>query len=407
VEPTDTHSKTRQQRALFAVAVAELLALTLWFSASAVAPQLEELWSLSTSQSVGLTLAVQIGFVAGALGLAVLGIPDRFNSRRIFVISGLIGAAANALLIGLDGNVFLLALGLRALTGAALAGVYPSGLKVMAGWFRSGRGMALGVLVGALTIGSAGPHLIRGLGFDWRGVVLGASALALIGVAIMQWGVADGPYETTTGRFSFGMVGKILRNRGWRLSTYGYLGHMWELYAMWTWTAAFLSASALASGWGDGWVPTATFAVIAIGGAGAWIAGVVADRRGRTLVAGTSMAVSGSCALLTPVVYAIAPPLTVALFLVWGFAVVADSAQFSTMATEVSSESERGTALTLQTAIGFLLTLITIRGIPILADAWGWQWAFPILAIGPMLGIAAMVTLKRSPHAAQLAGGAG
>ncbi|MEE8496940.1 MAG: MFS transporter, partial [Acidimicrobiia bacterium] len=192
MEPTDTHSKTRQQRALFAVAVAELLALTLWFSASAVAPQLEELWSLSTSQSVGLTLAVQIGFVAGALGLAVLGIPDRFNSRRIFVISGLIGAAANALLIGLDGNVFLLALGLRTLTGAALAGVYPSGLKVMAGWFRSGRGMALGVLVGALTIGSAGPHLIRGLGFDWRGVVLGASALALVGVAIMQWGVTDG-----------------------------------------------------------------------------------------------------------------------------------------------------------------------------------------------------------------------
>ncbi len=407
MEPTDTHSKTRQQRALFAVAAAELLALTLWFSASAVAPQLEELWSLSTSQSVGLTLAVQIGFVAGALGLALLGIPDRFNSRRIFVISGIVGAAANALLIGLGGNVFLLALGLRALTGAALAGVYPSGLKVMAGWFRSGRGMALGVLVGALTIGSAGPHLIRGLGFDWRGVVLGASALALVGVAIMQWGVADGPYETTTGRFSFGMVGNILRNRGWRLSTYGYLGHMWELYAMWTWTAAFLSASALASGWSDGWVPTATFAVIAVGGAGAWIAGAVADRRGRTLVAGTSMAVSGSCALLTPVVYAIAPPLTVALFLVWGFAVVADSAQFSTMATEVSSESERGTALTLQTAIGFLLTLITIRGVPVLADAWGWQWAFPILAIGPMLGIAAMVTLKRSPHAAQIAGGAG
>ena len=137
------------------------------------------------------------------------------------------------------------------------------------------------------------------------------------------------------------------------------------------------------------------------------MAGVVADRRGRTLVAGTSMAISGSCALLTPVVYAIAPPLTVALFLVWGFAVVADSAQFSTMVTETSSDTERGTALTLQTALGFLLTLITIRGVPVLADAWGWQWAFPILAVGPMLGITAMIVLKRSPYAANLAGGIG
>ncbi len=407
MEPTDRPSKTRQQRALFAVAVAELLALTLWFSASAVAPQLDELWSLSTSQSVGLTLAVQIGFVIGALGLAILGIPDRFNSRRIFVVSGLIGALANALLIGLDGDVFVFALGLRVLTGAALAGVYPSGLKVMAGWFKSGRGMALGVLVGALTVGSAGPHLIRGLGFDWRGVVLGASALTLAGVAIMAWGVSDGPHETATGRFSFGMVTRIVRNRGWRLSTYGYLGHMWELYAMWTWTASFLSASALAAGSGDGWVPVATFSIIGIGGVGAWLAGVAADRRGRTLVAGTSMAVSGTCALLTPLVFAVAPSVTVVLFLVWGLAVVADSAQFSTMATETSSEAERGTALTLQTALGFLLTLVTIRGVPVLADAWGWQWAFPILAVGPLLGIVAMVALKRSPHAVQLAGGAG
>ena len=407
MESTETHSKVQQRRALFAVAIAELLALTLWFSASAVAPQLEDLWSLSTSQAVGLTLAVQIGFVVGALGLAALGVPDRFNSRRIFVVGGLVGAAANALLIGLDSGMFLWAFVLRALTGVALAGVYPSGLKVMAGWFKSGRGMALGVLVGALTVGSAGPHLIRGLGFDWRGVVLGASALMLAGVAIMAWGVNDGPHETSTGRFSLSMVRRILRNRGWRLSTYGYLGHMWELYAMWTWTASFLSASALAAGSDDTWVPVATFSIIAIGGVGAWIAGVVADRYGRTLVAGGSMAISGTCALLTPLVFAVSPALTLVLFLVWGLSVVADSAQFSTMVTETSSEAERGTALTLQTALGFLLTLITIRGVPILADAWGWQWAFPVLAAGPILGIAAMVTLRRSRYAAQLAGGVG
>jgi len=396
-----------QRAALLAIALAELLALTLWFSASAVAPQLEELWSLSSGQSTGLTLTVQFGFVAGALGLAMLGVPDRFNSRRIFLISALIGAAANGLLVTVDADLFVLALLLRTITGAALAGVYPSGLKVMAGWFQQGRGMALGVLVGSLTIGSAGPHLIRGIGFDWRGVVLGASLLAVAAGGIITFAVGDGPYETASGRFSFGAARRILHNRGWRLSTFGYLGHMWELYAMWTWTAAFLSASAIAAGSDDGWVSTATFAIIGIGGLGAYVAGVLADRRGRTLVAGTSMAVSGTCALLTPLVYAVAPPLTVVVFLVWGFAVVADSAQFSTMATETSSDAERGTALTLQTALGFLLTLVTIRGVPLLADAWGWQWAFPLLAIGPALGVLAMIRLRALPEAAQLAGGRG
>ncbi len=350
---------------------------------------------------------MQIGFVVGALGLAALGVPDRFNSRRIFLVAGLIGVGANAALVTLDAGQFAIAFAFRAVTGAALAGVYPSGLKVMAGWFTAGRGTALGVLVGALTVGSAGPHLIKGIGLDWRGVVLGASVLALVGVAIMVLWVSDGPHETTTSRFSWRLASRIVRNRGWRLATYGYLGHMWELYAMWTWAAAFLSASALDAGRGDGWVPGATFAVIAVGGLGAWAAGVFADRRGRTLSAGGAMAISGTCALTTPLVFAASPFLTVALFLVWGFAIVADSAQFSTMVTETASEKERGTALTLQTALGFLLTLVTIRGVPVLVDAWGWRWAFPLLALGPALGIVAMVRLRRSPARALLAGGRG
>jgi MFS family permease len=182
---------------------------------------------------------------------------------------------------------------------------------------------------------------------------------------------------------------------------------MWELYAMWAWTGAFLTASALAGGYSSGWVPTTTFAVIAVGGVGAWLAGIVADRRGRTVVAGASMAVSGGCALLTPLVFGLNPVLALALFLVWGFSVVADSAQFSTMVTETADATTRGTALTLQTALGFLLTLVTIRGVPWLAEVWGWQWAFPILAVGPGVGIAAMVALKRSPQSVELAGGAG
>jgi hypothetical protein len=198
-----------------------------------------------------------------------------------------------------------------------------------------------------------------------------------------------------------------LRNRGVRLSTYGYLGHMWELYAMWTWTASFLAASAAAADVVDGWVPVATFAIIAVGGLGASIAGVVADARGRTPVAGASMVVSGTCALLTPVVFGAHPAIVMAVFLVWGFSVVADSAQFSTMVTETADAASRGTALTLQTALGFLLTLVTIRGVRLIAEALTWRWAFPALAIGPFLGVMAMVRLKRSPDAAKLAGGLG
>lgn len=396
-----------QRKALAAIAGSQLLVLTLWFSASAVAPQLETEWQLSMGEAAGLTLAVQIGFVIGALLSGLLSVADVFPARRLFVVTGVAGAVFNGALLLLGPGDTVIAFVLRLLTGVALAGVYPSGLKVMAGWFERGRGMALGVLVGALTVGSAGPHLIRGIGFGWEGVIAGASVLALIGTAVLGFLVADGPFETAPSRFSFRQIRAVVANEGVRLSTYGYLGHMWELYAMWTWTAAFLTASAAEAGTGDGWVSAATFAVIGIGGVGAWIAGVLADKRGRTLVAGGSMAISGTCALLTPLVFGLSPWVVVPVFLVWGATVVSDSAQFSAMVTETADASYRGTALTLQTAVGFLLTLVTIRGVPVLAEAWTWQWAFPVLAIGPVFGIAAMVRLKNSDHSIKLAGGAG
>ncbi len=396
-----------QGRALVAIAGSQLLVLTLWFSASAVAPQLETAWRLTSGEAAGLTLAVQLGFVIGALGSAVLSLADVVPARRLFLAASLVGVAANSTLVLLGPGDVVGAFALRLTTGLALAGVYPSGLKIMAGWFRRGRGMALGVLVGALTVGSAGPHLIRGLGFEWEGVILGASLLALGGGLVMYLTVVDGPFEVAPPRFSWGHVGSVVRNRGVRLSTYGYLGHMWELYAMWTWTATFLAASAAAAGFDDEWVPVATFAIIGVGGIGAWLAGVIADRRGRTLTAGASMAISGSVALFTPLLFGQHPSLVVGVFLVWGVAVVADSAQFSTMVTETADDETRGTALTLQTALGFLLTLVTIRGVPLIAEAIGWRWAFPGLALGPLLGVVAMLRLRRSPEAAQLAGGAG
>lgn len=396
-----------QKRALIAIAVSQLFVLALWFSTAAIVAPLEEAWLLSSSETTYLALAVQLGFVVGALGFAVGGVVDAVPARRLFSISAVAGALANVTLLTLGPGDVAWAVALRFLTGITLAGVYPSGLKAMSGWFQAGRGMALGVLVGALTVGSASPHLISGLGLEWQGVLLTASGLALIGAAIMALGVGDGPYETKRSGFEWRQIGSVVSNRGFRLATYGYLGHMWELYAMWTWTAAWLLASAEQRGGATGWVSIATFATIGIGGVGAWLAGRFADRRGRTRAAGLSLAVSGSCAVVTPLLFGAAPVIVVPIFLIWGFAVVADSAQFSAMVTEVADDSYRGTALTLQTAIGFLLTLVTIRGVPLLADAWGWQWAFPLLGLGPIAGIVAMVRLKRSSFAAALAGGRG
>ena len=396
----------RQRRALVAIAAGQLFALSLWFSASAVSPQLRELWSLTTGEESGLTLAVQIGFVAGALLSAVLNLADVVPSRRLFFVTAIGGALANLGLLTMTESTVTMTLALRFLTGIFLAGVYPAGLKIMAGWFRSGRGMALGVLVGALTIGSASPHLVRGLGLDWKGVVVTASVLTLVAALVMTR-VGDGPFEVPAQRFQWGQIALVLRNRGVRLSTYGYLGHMWELYAMWTWVAAFLTASAAASGVSYGSVSIITFAVIAVGGLGSWWAGVLADSLGRTRIAGGAMVISGSCAALTTVVFAASPWVVVPLMLVWGLSVVADSAQFSTMVTETADEATRGTALTLQTAMGFLLTLVTIRGVPAIAESIGWRWAFPVLALGPALGVLAMIRLSKSPWAARLAGGRG
>ena len=384
-----------QKGALALISVSQLLAMSLWFSATAVSGQLVDEWRLSDTGEAGLTLAVQVGFVAGALILAVLNVADIVPSRRLFLISASVGAAANLALLAVSPESSWLAFVLRVATGASLAGVYPSGLKVMAGWFDRGRGLALGVLVGALTVGSASPHLVSGLGVDWRGVIVASSALAFL-AGLMMSRISDGPFEVPVQRFRWNQVAAVVRNRGVRLSTYGYLGHMWELYAVWTWMAAFLAASAAAHGGTYGSVSLLTFLVIASGAISSAWAGSLADRFGRTVVAGGAMVVSGACALATPILFGRTPWLVVPILVVWGMTVIADSAQFSAMVTETAENEIRGTALTLQTAVGFLLTLVTIRGVPLIADSLGWQWAFPILAVGPALGVVAMVRLRRT-----------
>jgi MFS family permease len=320
---------------------------------------------------------------------------------------GTVGAAAvNALLVVVDAPGPAIAL--RFGTGFFLAGVYPPALKLIATWFRTGRGVAVGILVGALTIGTGAPHLVNGLGgLEWRTVVWVTSALTVV-AGLVVVAVRVGPFPFARAQFDPRQVGAVFRNRGVRLASLGYFGHMWELYGMWAWFVVFFRAVLDENGLEDGAVAAyVTFAVIGIGALGCWVGGMAGDRWGRTKTTTAMMATSGACCLLVPVLFGAPVWVVVLLGLVWGIAVVGDSAQFSTMVTELADQAYVGTALTLQLAIGFTLTVVTIWLLPLLADGLGWRWAFAFLAPGPALGCIAMLRLRRSPEAERIAGGRG
>ncbi len=395
-------------RALAILATAALMEMTPWFSASAVLPQLRSAWGLSPSAGTWLTISVQLGFVAGALFSSALSLADILPPRRLMLIGSSIAAAVN---IGLLASHSLAgALPLRFATGAALALVYPPSLKSMATWFRAGRGLALGVMVGALTIGSATPHLLNGLGgLRWQNVIIGTSILTFLGGIVAEFAGHDGPFPFAPAQFDPRQFVRVFSDRGVRLGVLGYFGHMWELYAMWAWCAAFFSDAFRAHGFSN---PAraaafAAFAAIGVGGPGCALGGALGDAWGRTRTAITSLAISGSCALTIGFAAQYSLWLALAVGIIWGAAVVADSAQFSSIVTELADQSYVGTALTMQLAIGFTLTIATIWLVPVLRESHGWSVAFAALAPGPALGILAMLRLKNSPEAARLAGGRG
>ncbi|HMA44388.1 MAG TPA: MFS transporter [Gemmatimonadales bacterium] len=397
------------RRVLAVLATAELCAMAPWFSASAVAPALAREWHLGAFGTAGLTVSVQLGFVAGALVSAILTLSDIWSARRLVAWASLAAAVATVGVALASGPGW--GLGFRFLTGAALAGVYPPGMKIAAGWFREARGWAIGILVGALTLGSAVPHLVRWVvpADMWRGVVLIAAASALLGGAIILLVPHDGPFAAPSPPFSWSAAPQMLRDRAVLLANLGYLGHMWELYAMWTWIAAFVAASETARLHGaatrTGTAALVTFGVVGIGAVGCWLGGKYADRLGRTVVTSVAMIVSGLCCLTVGLLFAQPLPLLVPLLLLWGVTVVADSAQFSTAVSELAPADYVGTALTMQTSMGFLLTTITISLLPVTASATGWRWAMAVLAVGPAFGVWAMMRLRRRPEAVRLAGG--
>ena len=389
--------------ALALLSLAVLLGMSLWLVGSAVGPQLQATFSLGGGALAWVTVAVQLGFVVGTAASALLNLADIVPARWLFATAALLGAAANVPMAFTHSFSVLLAS--RFAAGVCLAGVYPPAMKMAATWFRERRGLAVGTVVGALTIGKAGPYLVHALpGATVAGVTLVASASAVAAAALVLVAYRDGPYAFPARKFSWSLVGEVVSERRWRLATGGYLGHMAELYSYWTWIPAFVAASAA----GDPHALSArpspvasvlSFAVIAVGGAGCVWGGLVADRIGRAPLVIGALAASGTCGALVGLAFGHSLWLLGAVTLVWGFFVIADSAQFSVLVTESVPPHAVGTALTLQTSLGFLLTTFTIQAIPPVVLGAGWPWAFALLSVGPFLGIVAIRRLAKTAAA--------
>lgn len=383
--------------------------LTTWFSATAIIPELIGHWGLTTSQAAWLTNAVQAGFVVGAIAASLVNLPDIVRMQRLIAISALCAALANILLLVVDTPST--AIFLRFLTGVALAGVYPPTLKLMATWFTKGRGLALGFLIGALTFGSAVPHLLRAVtqGIAWEAVVIATSGLTLMSCLIFSFLVYEGPYAFGRATFNPRQCMQVFTRKSLWLANIGYFGHMWELYAMWAWFLAFGNA---ASQMGMDPFPFGSpsmlsFIVVASGVVGCILGGILSDKIGRCLTTAGMMIVSGTCAVAIGYVFD-GPAWALAMVaIIWGITVIGDSAQFSAAVTELADNKFVGTALTLQLGIGFALTVLAIWALPIFANIiGGWQWAFLLLVPGPIVGTLAMLSLRNLPDADLMAEGA-
>jgi MFS family permease len=390
-------STANRQRAL--IALVQIMGLSVWFSATAAVPSLRSEWGVGSIAAGWLTASVQIGFAAGAVASALLNLADRIEPQRL-VASGAGCAAACTGALALFAHGLSAAIPLRFLTGFVLAAVYPVGMKLMASWSESAdRGRSFGVLIGALTLGSALPHLINGLGpLPWRTVMGVAATLSAAGAVIALAAIVPGPHlDGRVMRPSPRHALAMFADRGAQLTNVGYFGHMWELYALWTWLSMFLLAGN--QGRGDK-VGVIAFSAIGIAGAaGSLLGGWASDRIGRRAAAVTALVISASCCLASPLFFTAPTPVLVLFLLVWGASVIADSGVFSTSLSEIANKRLVGTALTAQTAIGFLLTVAAIHLVPVTADLVGWRYAFLLLAPGPVIGAVAMAALRpRDPN---------
>ena len=396
-----------RSRALIFVSAATFFTLSVWFSTNAISGALEAEKAIDESAIAIHTIAVQLGFVFGTLLIAITNLSDLVNARTLFAVSAVLAAITNLLVIPIESTPALIAA--RFATGAFLGGVYPPAMKVISGWYTKGRGFALGTMVGALTIGSGSPHLLRSVfSENWQAVIIGSSILAVTGGLILKFIVTDGPHDVNGAKFNPKYLIGALTERGPRLALTGYLGHQWELYAMWAWIGSFMLyvvGEKSLIGESLDLASALTFLVFAIGAVASSYAGLWSEKIGRTAVTSIAMVISGTVAAFIGFIPPEMTLLIVILAMIWGASIIADSAQFSTAMTELSDPAYRGTMLTFQTGIGFALTAVSIWLLPIVKDSSGWGWAFAMLALGPVVGTAAMLRLRSIPEASKLAAG--
>lgn len=377
----------RPSQILPIIVFSQFAGTSLWFAGNAILADIQVSWNLGTASLGWITSAVQLGFIVGTFLFSILSIADRYSTRIIFLICSMAGAFSNYLILVLDGNLQNLIL-LRFCTGFFLAGIYPVGMKIAAGWYQKGLGKALGYLVGALVLGTAFPHLVKGFGkgLPWDTVILSVSILAATGGIAMFIFVKNGPFHAGSSKFQWSAITQVFKVKEFRSAAFGYFGHMWELYALWTFIPFLLIVYQENTGFEFN-IPLISFLVIGSGALGCVIGGLFSNKKGSARVAYLFLLTSGICSLLSIFLTDLPFVLFITVLLIWGFTVVADSPQFSTLNALTAPKHLVGTGLTIVTSIGFAISILSIELLNILKESVDPRWMFLVLVPGPLFGL--------------------